>query len=138
MPGSLESTLSEIEGAGGRAVAVPCDHADDDDVEALFSRLLDEQGGLDLLVNNAFRVAPTMDARIPFWKTPVADWDDLIDVGTRSAYVCTHHAAKTMSAAAVASSSTSARLAQCGSSTTSSTASERLPLTASPRMRPVR
>ncbi len=99
LPGSLESTLSEIEGAGGRAVAVPCDHADDDDVEALFSRLLGEQGGLDLLVNNAFRVAPTMDARIPFWKTPVADWDDLIDVGTRSAYVCTHHAAKTMSAA---------------------------------------
>lgn len=35
-----------------------------------------------------------MHPRIPFWETPITDWDTMIDVGTRSAYVATHHAAQ--------------------------------------------
>ena len=94
--GSLEATVAEIADLGGRAVAVRCDHADDEAVDALFARVRDEQGRLDVLVNNAFRPAPHMDPRVPFWETPIADWDALIDVGTRSAYAGTHHAARVM------------------------------------------
>ena len=94
--GSLEATVAEIADLGGRAVAVRCDHADDGAVDALFARVRDEQGRLDVLVNNAFRPAPHMDPRVPFWETPIADWDALIDVGTRSAYAGTHHAARVM------------------------------------------
>ncbi|MFA5884993.1 MAG: SDR family NAD(P)-dependent oxidoreductase [Acidimicrobiia bacterium] len=93
---SLEATIEEIAARGGRAVAVRCDHANDDDVDGLFARVRDEHGRLDVLVNNAFRPAPHRDPRVPFWETPIADWDALIDVGTRSAYTGTHHAARMM------------------------------------------
>lgn len=94
--GSLRETVAEIEGLGGRAIAHRCDHATDDDVAALFARVAAEQGRLDLLVNNAFAVPEHMDPRQPFWETPISDWDVMIDVGTRSAYVATHHAARAM------------------------------------------
>ena len=94
--GSLEATVEEIAGLGGHAIPVRCDHAVDADVDALFARVRDEQGRLDVLVNNAFRPAPHMDPRRPFWETPISDWDDLVDVGARSAYTGAHHAAQTM------------------------------------------
>ena len=74
-------------------------HADDEQVAALFERIERERGRLDLLVNNAFRVPPHMDPLVPFWETPITDWDAMMDVGTRSAYVATHHAAQRMVAA---------------------------------------
>ncbi len=96
LPGSLEATVEEIGQLGGDGVAVRCDHADDEDVDALFARVNRERGRLDVLVNNAFGVPARMDPRVPFWETPVSDWDTMIDVGTRSAYVGTHHAARIM------------------------------------------
>ncbi len=96
LPGSLAATVDEISQLGGHGVAVRCDHADDKDVEALFKQVADERGRLDVLVNNAFGVPAHMDPRVPFWETPVSDWDVMIDVGTRSAYVGAHHAARIM------------------------------------------
>jgi dehydrogenase/reductase SDR family protein 1 len=97
--GSLATTVAQIEQAGGQAVAVRCDHADDEAVAALYERIVAEHGHLDVLVNNAFRVPERMDPTVPFWDTPVSDWDTMIDVGTRSAYIASHHAARTMVAA---------------------------------------
>ncbi len=96
VPGSLDATVEEIEREGGRAVALRCDHARDDDVTALFEQVARDHGRVDVLVNNAFAVPERMDPRVPFWETPVSDWDAMIDVGTRSAYVASHHAARTM------------------------------------------
>lgn len=96
LPGSLEATVAEIQQAGGKGVGVVCDHADDDQVEALFDRVASETGRLDVLVNNAFRVTANLDPGAPFWETPIANWEDMIDVGTRSAYVATHFAARVM------------------------------------------
>jgi NAD(P)-dependent dehydrogenase (short-subunit alcohol dehydrogenase family) len=96
LPGSLESTVREIRELGGRGIPVACDHADDAQVEALFERVEAEQSRLDVLVNNAFRVSSSLDPGTPFWETPLELWDDLIDVGTRSAYVATHLAARGM------------------------------------------
>jgi NAD(P)-dependent dehydrogenase (short-subunit alcohol dehydrogenase family) len=96
LPGSLESIASEIERLGGRCVPVPCDHADDGATAAVFARVAAEAGRLDVLVNNAFRVPSSLDPRVPFWETPISHWDDMIDVGTRSAYVATHFAARMM------------------------------------------
>ena len=94
--GSLDTTVAEIAQDGGRAVAVRCDHARDRDVDALFERIADDEGHLEVVVNNAFRVPEHMDPRVPFWETPTSDWDTMIDVGTRSAYVAAHHAARIM------------------------------------------
>src|SRR5579863_7853008 len=54
LPGTVSATAAEIDDAGGRGIAVPCDHRDDDQVSALFERVAYEQGNLDVLVNNVY------------------------------------------------------------------------------------
>jgi len=91
--GSLSETVATITELGGRAVAVRCDATDDDDVAALFARVRDEAGRLDVLVNAAFDTPgfrSTID--VPFWQLPVSIWRDVVDLGTRSAYAACVHA----------------------------------------------
>lgn len=53
--GSLNETAKEIEDAGGICYPVKCDHSQDDDVKRLFERItLEQNGRLDVVVNNAF------------------------------------------------------------------------------------
>ena len=86
--GSLEETAAEIAALGGTAVPVACDYTDDEAVAALFARVATEQGRLDVLVNSVFdagRFGSSIGKR--FWELPVGIWDEVVDVGTRSAYV---------------------------------------------------
>jgi len=53
LSGTLEGTAEAVSEAGGKGVAVACDHAIDEQVRQLFARVEREQGHLDLLVNNA-------------------------------------------------------------------------------------
>src|SRR5690348_12745323 len=52
-PGSITKTVDEVSKAGGRGIAVRCDHRVDSETAAVFQRVEQEEGGLDLLVNNA-------------------------------------------------------------------------------------
>lgn len=53
LPGTIEETANEVTRAGGRGVAVRCDHRLDSEVEAVFERVRKDEGRLDVLVNNA-------------------------------------------------------------------------------------
>ncbi len=99
LPGTLDDTVAEIESLGGHAVGVACDHADDMQTAALFERVARDAGRLDVLVNNAFKISPELTSGLPFWETPTSNWDDMIDIGVRSAYVASQHAARVMVAA---------------------------------------
>ena len=94
LPGTVGATAAEIVAAGGNATGVVCDHRDDAAVESLFDRVADEAGRLDILVNNAFIVCDELTSGLPFWEVPISNWDDMIDVGTRSAYVASVFAAR--------------------------------------------
>jgi NAD(P)-dependent dehydrogenase (short-subunit alcohol dehydrogenase family) len=96
LPGSLEATCDEIVKLGGRAVAVQCDHRDDEAVRTLFQRVDAEQARLDVLVNAAFVIPKELTSGKPFWETPLSNWDDMVGVGTRGAYVATSLAVRTM------------------------------------------
>ncbi len=66
-PGTIDDTAEEIAARGGVGIAVRCDHTDDDQVDALFARIREEHGRLDLLVNNAwsgYEISP--DGDLPF------------------------------------------------------------------------
>lgn len=92
----LEAVAAEIEARGGKAVAVACDHRDDGQVGALFSRIASEAGQLDILVNNAAAVYPeALMTPGGFWEKPL-NLVDMIDVGLRSNYVAAYHAAPMM------------------------------------------
>ena len=96
LPGTVGATAEEITAAGGSAVAVACDHREDDAVRAVFDRIAADHGRLDVLVNNAFIVTDELTSGLPFWEVPISNWDDMIDVGTRSAYVASVLAAPVM------------------------------------------
>jgi NAD(P)-dependent dehydrogenase (short-subunit alcohol dehydrogenase family) len=96
--GSLSETQSAVEEAGGVCIPVCVDHSDDEQVRLLFYRIQDEQGHLDLLVNNAYSgVQVLRDAYgKPFWECEPSFWDACNNVGLRSHYVASVFAARMM------------------------------------------
>ena len=51
--GTIDETAEQVNAAGGQGIAVEVDHGEDSQVEGLFERVRNEQGRLDILVNNA-------------------------------------------------------------------------------------
>jgi NAD(P)-dependent dehydrogenase (short-subunit alcohol dehydrogenase family) len=97
--GSLLETKAAVENAGGICIAVPVDHSDDEQVKSLFEQIDREQNGqLDLLVNNAFGAVRSLISSNgkPFWEADLSLWDACNQVGLRSHYVASHFAAKMM------------------------------------------
>lgn len=98
LPGTIYGTADAVTRAGGRGIPVVCDHRDDGQVQALFEYVRKDQGGqLDILVNNATSLHDQLIEKGPFWEKSL-DLVDILDVGLRSGYVASWHAAKLMSA----------------------------------------
>jgi NAD(P)-dependent dehydrogenase (short-subunit alcohol dehydrogenase family) len=72
----LEQVQKEIEQDGGRALAVPTNLVDTEQVAALVARTVDQFGRLDILVNNAFR----MDRGEPFETVDLTYWKKVYEV----------------------------------------------------------
>ncbi|MGZ6791215.1 MAG: SDR family NAD(P)-dependent oxidoreductase, partial [Mycobacteriaceae bacterium] len=93
----LLAAAEAVTAAGGTGHALVCDHRDDEQVRKAFAQIAEEQGRLDLLVNNAWSNPPDfIGFTAPFWKRPVSDWDTLIGIGLRAHYVSCVEAAKIM------------------------------------------
>ena len=95
LPGTIGATAQAIDAVGGQGIPVACDHRDDAQVAALFERVRREQGRLDILVNNACQIPAELTQPGPFWRKPL-HMLDLLDVGLRSHYVSSWHAAPLM------------------------------------------
>jgi NAD(P)-dependent dehydrogenase (short-subunit alcohol dehydrogenase family) len=96
LPGTIGHTAELVTQAGGKGIAVAVDHAKDRQVSALFKRVKQEQNGrLDILVNNAAFLHDELIEKGPFFKKSL-HLVDILDVGLRSAYVASWHAAKLM------------------------------------------
>ena len=102
LPGTIHETAALVSEAGGRGIAVRCDHNDDAQVRAVFDRINTEQGRLDLLVNNAWAGYQAKQQKkksgfhTSFWKLPPTFWDTMFTVGVRSNYVASGYAAAMM------------------------------------------
>lgn len=94
---ALAEVASEITAKGGEAMTLQCDHRDDSQVERAFAQIAEKTDGrIDLLVNNAAAVyGQDLVAPGPFWEKPLK-LVDMIDVGLRSSYVASYHAAPLM------------------------------------------
>lgn len=95
LPGTVSETAQRITENGGKGIPVVCDHADDASVARVFEQIMDEQGRLDVLVNNAAYMHHQLIDKAPFWEKEL-DAQKILDVGLRSAYVASWHAAKIM------------------------------------------
>jgi NAD(P)-dependent dehydrogenase (short-subunit alcohol dehydrogenase family) len=78
-------------------ISVRCDHADDEQVRALFERIGKDHGRLDAMVCNAISWGPddfggdgNAAAMAKLWKKPMKWWDTNFTVGVRSHLACCH------------------------------------------------
>jgi len=69
---------------GGQALAVRADVARQAEVRAMVARIEEEWGGIDILVNNA---GIALDG--PAETMPLEDWERVIDVNLKGAFLCT-------------------------------------------------
>lgn len=95
LPGTVAETAAAVTRLGGRGIPVVCDHADDVQVAQVFEQIVAEQGRLDMLVNNAAYMHAQLIEQKPFWEKEL-DAQKIIDVGLRSSYVASWHAARMM------------------------------------------
>lgn len=95
LPGTVSETAAAVTERGGKGIPVVCDHGDDAQIAALFEQIVAEQGRLDMLVNNAAHIHHQLIEKKPFWEKELSAVG-ILDVGLRSSYVASWHAAKIM------------------------------------------
>ena len=87
------SLVEQIRALGRDAVALRTDITAESEVTALFGAVTSRFGKLDILVNNAGIQRPQ-----PIIEMSVADWDRMMSVHLRGAFLCSREAAKIMQA----------------------------------------
>jgi NAD(P)-dependent dehydrogenase (short-subunit alcohol dehydrogenase family) len=96
-PGTIDDTAEQVTARGGTGIAIGCDHTDDAQVDAVFGRVRDERGRLDLLVNNAwsgYEIPPL--SSLAFWEIEWRHWDLMFTGGLRAAAYASRLAAPMM------------------------------------------
>jgi NAD(P)-dependent dehydrogenase (short-subunit alcohol dehydrogenase family) len=88
----LAEVAAEAAGGPGRTLVVPTDVTDAVAVDALFARTKDAFGRLDLLFNNAGRVAPFRSVE----DLTLEQWNDVVNVNLTGAFLCTRAAFRIM------------------------------------------
>jgi NAD(P)-dependent dehydrogenase (short-subunit alcohol dehydrogenase family) len=84
-PGPIEEAAAEFRGMNRRAMAIPTDVTDSQQVNALFERTLAEFGRVDVLINNAGGGVGSK----PLWEITDEEWHGGIDTNLTSAFYCT-------------------------------------------------
>jgi NAD(P)-dependent dehydrogenase (short-subunit alcohol dehydrogenase family) len=70
-PETIEETARRVTAAGGRGAAVQTDHSDPEAIDRLVSRIAEDEGGLDILVNDVWGGDCMTDWERPFWEQDV-------------------------------------------------------------------
>tara|TARA_B100001245_G_scaffold35452_1_gene22859 strand:- start:74 stop:979 length:906 start_codon:yes stop_codon:yes gene_type:complete len=90
---TIDTTAELVSLAGGQGHAVEVDHAVDSEIDGLFELVESEHGGLDILVNNVFKIPDPPAWEGGFWEHPLEIWDGQVGIGLRSHYVASRSAA---------------------------------------------
>ncbi len=86
-----QKVVSDIESSGGRAVSIKCDVSQKTEVQLLVAQTISTFGKIDILVNNAMYTSFK-----PFVRISEEEWDHVIDVNLKGAFLCSQAAAKNM------------------------------------------
>ncbi len=84
-------TEQQIAAAGGKATGIRADVARSDEVETFFGKVLEQTGRIDVLINNAGISRDNLLVRMK-----EQDWDTVLDVNLKAAFLCAKSAAKSM------------------------------------------
>lgn len=90
-PKEAKKIVAEIKSAGGQAIAVHADMSKEREIKTMFARMFREVGAIDILVNNA-----GIENKSPFLDMSLQDWDQVMAVNLRGAFLCSQLAARRM------------------------------------------
>jgi len=104
LPGTIEDTAEEVTRRGGQGHAVRVDCTVESDVAALFERVLEEQGRLDILANAVWGASDGYGSMEewqtawgkPFWEQSGSDWQTMMEAGPRAYLLASMHAVRRM------------------------------------------
>lgn len=100
--GTLGETADLVRNLGAKCVAIGCDHRDAHQIKAVFDQIKNEEGRLDLLVNNVWGGYEKMSENgeftwnKPFWEQNLARWDAMFVSGVRAHFISSQYAAPIM------------------------------------------
>lgn len=89
--GELAAVAEEIQGLGQHSLPMQVDISQKTDVDNMVQRVIQEFGGIDILVNNA-----VIFNRVPLLEVREEDWDRQIDVALKGYFLCCQAVAETM------------------------------------------
>jgi len=95
LAGRRRDKLEETQKLGathGKSLPVPADMADPASIAALFAKITDSFGRLDVLFNNAGMGAPP----VPFEDLSIEQWKAVVDTNLTAPFLCTQHAFRIM------------------------------------------
>lgn len=90
---TIDTTAAMVDAAGGRGIPVQVDHGQDAEIAALFQKVRDDFGHVDILVNNVYKIPDKPAWSGGFWEHPLQIWDDQVGIGLRAHYVASWYAA---------------------------------------------
>ncbi|MFF8019367.1 SDR family oxidoreductase [Streptomyces sp. NPDC007929] len=91
-PETIEDTADLVTAAGGKGIAVPTDHLDRAQVKALVDRIADEQGRLDVLVNDIWGGEKLFEWDSTLWEHDLDNGLRLLRLAVETHAVTSHHA----------------------------------------------
>jgi NAD(P)-dependent dehydrogenase (short-subunit alcohol dehydrogenase family) len=91
-PETIEDTADLVTAAGGVGIAVPVDHLEAGEVEALVRRIDREQGGLDLLVNDIWGGELLFEFDTPLWDHDLEKGLRLLRLAVETHLITSHFA----------------------------------------------
>jgi len=89
---TIEDTADLVTEAGGQGIAVPTDHLDPAQVRTLVDRIADEQGRLDVLVNDIWGGENLFAWDRPVWEHDLDDGLRLLRLAVETHAITSHHA----------------------------------------------
>ena len=90
-PETIEETVEMVTAEGGRGFAIRTDHTVESEVEQLFARIRNEQGRLDVLVNDIWGGDALTEWGSPFWTLSTAQGLELLERAVHSHIITSRH-----------------------------------------------
>jgi NAD(P)-dependent dehydrogenase (short-subunit alcohol dehydrogenase family) len=94
-PGTIEDTAEEVTARGGRGIPVQVDLGDEEQAAALFHRVQEEQGRLDVLAHSAWGINVMEVWSKRFWQLSPGMWRGMLNT-INAAWFCGVEAARLM------------------------------------------
>lgn len=84
--GTIHSTASEVEAAGGKAIAIQCDIRDEEQIKNAVQQTVDAFGGIDGVINNASAISLSRTEQ-----TEAKRFDLMHSINVRGTFLVTKH-----------------------------------------------